>query len=362
MEQKRKIVVGMSGGIDSAISLILLKEQGWDPIGVSLKLPVWKNKKNLLRENICCTNESLQSARKICQKIGARHYVLDCQKEFKKEVIRYFVSELQAGRTPNPCVICNPNFKFKQLFAFAKKMGIKYVATGHYAKIKFNKGSKKYQLLCGKDKNKDQTYTLSFLPNKWLKYIVFPLGDYYKKEVFSLAKQKGLNELVKKPQSQDFCFVAQKSLVEFVKKELKPKAGSIVNEKGETIGKHEGLALYTIGQRQGLGLAGGPYYVKEKNTKNNNLVVTKKEKELNSYYLWVSPFNFVSISTPRKKITAKVKTRYSQKPVKAVIYPPKEKKIKIKLKKPLQAVTPGQFAVFYDRDICLGGGRIIKIA
>jgi len=360
IKQKEKIVVGMSGGIDSAMSLILLKEQGWEPIGVSLKLPVWQNKANLLRENICCTKESLKIAAEICEKIKAPFYVLDTKKEFQKQVIKYFVSELKAGRTPNPCIICNPVFKFKQLFAFAKKMGIKYVATGHYARIKFNKRLKKYQLLKAKDKTKDQTYTLSFLPAEWLKYTVFPLGDYLKKEVFVLAKNKGLNKVLKKPQSQDFCFVAQKSLGKFIKKEIKPKPGFIVDEKGKKLGKHKGLALYTIGQRQGLGLSGGPFYVKEKDMSNNNLVVTKNKKSLYSKIAWLSPFNFVSIPSPSKKIKVEVKTRYTQPLAEALLYPEKNKKLKIEFIKPQRAVTLGQFAVFYQDNICLGGGRIIK--
>ncbi len=358
--RKKQVVVGMSGGVDSAVALVLLKEQGWNPVGVSLRLPIWQDKANLLRENICCTEESLSIAEQVCRKMRAPYYVLDTRKRFEKEVVDYFITELKAGRTPNPCLICNQTFKFKELFAFAKKLNIKYVATGHYARIKLNKRLKRYQLLQAKDKEKDQTYTLSLLPPQWLKYLIFPLGDYYKKEVYDLAQKRGFKRLSQKPQSQDFCFVAHKSLQKFIKKEIKPKKGLIVDDKGNILGEHQGLPFYTIGQRHGLKLAGGPFYVKARDLKRNILVVTKNEKELYSRYVWLQPFNFLSIDPPQHKIKVKVKIRYTQALAPAWLYPAKENKLKLEFVQPQRAPTPGQFAVFYQKEICLGGGRITE--
>ena len=171
----KKIVVGMSGGVDSSMALILLKKQGWEPVGLSLKYGIWQDKRNLIRENVCCSRESFEIARSICKKLGVSHYIFDVSKEFKKEVIDYFVLELKNNCTPNPCVVCNPKLKFKKIFQWARKNGIKYVATGHYAVTKKNSKTGEFELLKSKDKEKDQTYSLSFLPQKWLKYTIFPL-------------------------------------------------------------------------------------------------------------------------------------------------------------------------------------------
>lgn len=355
---KKRIIVGISGGIDSSMSLVLLKKQGWDPIGVCLKLPVWKNKKNLLHENICCTKESISIAKSVCQKLMVPFYFLDVRPDFQKKVVNYFINEFKNNKTPNPCVICNRYLKFKKLFQFAKKFGAKYVATGHYARTRKNNKTGKYELLKAKDKNKDQTYNLCFLPQKWLKYIIFPLGNYTKKEVYQLAKKGGFNFFFNKKQSQDFCFVTGKSLSSFLKEKIGEKPGKIIDTKGNILGKHQGLHFYTIGQRKGINLAAGPWFVKDFDISKNILIVTKNQKEVAQKEIILSPFHFISGQPPKEKIKVMAKIRYRQPLGKATLFPPSKGKLRLTFDKPQRAVTPGQFAVFYLKEICLGGGRI----
>ena len=360
----------MSGGVDSSIALVLLKKQGWEPIGISLKLPVWQSPKNLLRENTCCNKESLKIAKKICQKLGVEYYIFDVRNDFKKEVIDYFISELKSKRTPNPCIVCNRYLKFRKIFEFAKKLGASHIATGHYARVRKVKSQKSkvksFELLRGRDKDKDQSYALCFLPQKWLSNIVFPLGGYTKTQAYQMAKDEGFDFLLKKPQSQDFCFVAGKSLPAFIKEKIGKKPGEIVDPKGKILGKHEGLYFYTIGQRKGINLSGGPWFVKEFNIPKNRLVVTKKVKDLFKKEVFLSPFHFINGKSPKKKVKVMAKIRYQQPLAKAILYPPKDGKLRLLFEKTQRAITPGQFAAFYlpaesagEKEICLGGGRIV---
>ncbi|MFH1838032.1 MAG: tRNA 2-thiouridine(34) synthase MnmA [Candidatus Kuenenbacteria bacterium] len=413
-KQSKKIVVGMSGGVDSSMALVLLKKQGWQPIGVSLKYATWQNLsceiisnnissdcQNLLKENICCNEESFKIARDICKKLNVPYFVIDVKKKFKEKVINYFISELKNFKTPNPCIICNRYLKFQKLFEFAKKHKIKYVATGHYARIfcqKFivgaihelplqnqnqktrandysplqNQNQKtNYQLLIPKDKEKDQTYSLSFLPQKWLKYIVFPLGNYLKTEVYKMAEQEGFKFFLKQKQSQDFCFVANKSMENFLKKEIGEKQGLIKDTNGNILGKHHGIHFYTIGQRKGIKLPAGPYFVVDKDVLNNILIVTKDEKKLYHKEILLSPFHFISKIFLKNKFSAflekkalgkirvKAKIRYRQSLAPATLFQISKNKIKIIFNKPQKAITPGQFVVFYKNNICLGGGKIV---
>ena len=356
-DYNKKVVLGMSGGVDSSMSLILLKKRGYEPIGITLKLPVWKNQKNLLRENICCTTESINLAKSICQQFDVPYFILNKQKEFKKTVVNYFKKEIKNNRTPNPCVICNRYFKFKYLIDWAKKHKIFYIATGHYAKIKYNPKTKKYELFRAKDKKKDQSYNLSFLTQNQLKRLIFPIGNLYKKEVYKLIEKERFSIFCQKPQSQDFCFVSGKSLQEFIKSCLKPKPGLIIDKSGKILGKHNGLNFYTLGQRKGLKLANGPFYVLNFKPKENTLVVTNNKRDLLKREIVISPINFISGIPPKKPIEVMVKTRSQQKLSKANLIPFR-RKYKIKFKKPVLSPTPGQFAVFYQNNKCLGGGVI----
>ncbi|RMF55763.1 tRNA 2-thiouridine(34) synthase MnmA [Candidatus Woesearchaeota archaeon] len=351
---KEKVVVGMSGGVDSSVALMLLKKQGFEPVGVSLKLPVWQDKCNRIRDNICCSEESLRTAKSVCKKFGVPYHIIDVQKEFKKEVIEYLKRNIKQGRTPNPCVICNRHHKFRELLRFADKHRIKYVATGHYAKVVFDKKSKKYLLKRPKDKDKDQTYGLSFLTQKQLSRILLPLGNLTKEEVFKIAEKEGFEVFLKKKESQDFCFVSNKSFSKFIEKEIGVKKGKIIDVNGRVLGEHKGMQFFTIGQKKGLNLPGTFYVVKKK---GSSLVVSKDINDTYSSELILSRVNFISGEKPAKPINVRAKIRYRQKlsPAKLV---PLGNKFKIVFKKPQHAITPGQFCVFYEKDVCLGAGII----
>lgn len=357
---KIKIVVGMSGGVDSSMALVLLKKQGFEPVGVSLKYAVWKNKDNLLRENVCCSAQSFRVARDICKELKVSYYIFDVKKEFKKEVIDYFLKELKGNKTPNPCIICNRWLKFKKLFEWAKEHNIEYVATGHYAKVQKNSKTQKYELKRAKDKKKDQTYSLCLLPQKWLKNTVFPLADYTKSEVYKIAKQKGFEIFLKQKQSQDFCFVAGKSMECFLRKEVGERKGIIKDDNGNVLGKHEGLHFYTIGQRKGINLSGGPYFVLDMDPLSNVLIVTKNENNLFCKELVLSNFHFISDTLPKKKIRVEAKIRSHHPLASAILFPSNKNRLKLVFDKSQKAVAPGQYVVFYNKNICLGGGRIIK--
>ncbi len=351
----------MSGGVDSSVAMILLKKRGFIPIGVSLKYDVWRDPENELNENVCCSAESFEIAKHVCEKMGVKHYILNAGKKFNKEVVDYFKSELRTKRTPNPCVVCNRKLKFVELINFAKKHKIPYVATGHYVRIRKNSRTKKYELLKGIDEKKDQTYSLSFLKKEWLKNLIFPLGDYTKDQVYKIAKKEGFDFYEKQKQSQDFCFIGKKAMQRFLKKEIGEEKGEVVNAKDQKLGTHEGLHFYTVGQRKNLNIPNGPYYVTDFNVPENKLIVTKNEKDKSLYKseLYLKPYNLLTDKFT-KPIKVEAKIRYQQPESKAVLCPEKNGFLKLIFTKPQRAVTLGQYAVFYKNDVCLGGGRILK--
>ncbi len=353
-------MVGLSGGVDSSVSLLLLKKQGYQPVGVSLKYAVWENKRNILKENVCCSESSFNIARQICKKLDVPYYIIDEQVDFKNKVIGYFLKVLKSKKTPNPCLVCNRLVKFNKLFNFAKEEGIKYVATGHYARTRKNPKTKKYELLKGKDEKKDQSYFLCLLKQKQLRNIIFPLGDYTKEQVYKIAEKEGFNFFTKIKQSQDLCFVAQQSIQSYLDEEIGLEPGEIVDKKGKVLGEHQGLHFYTIGQRKGIGLSGGPWWVVGFDKKKNQLIVTgdENDKALFQKEVIVTDYSFVSGQAPKQPTKVMAKTRYNQRLSLAKVYPPKNKELKLIFNKPQKAVTPGQWTVFYDGDVCLGGGVI----
>jgi tRNA-specific 2-thiouridylase len=356
LKNKPKVVVGMSGGVDSSVALMLLKKQGYEPIGVSLKLPVWKNKSNCLKENVCCTQESFKIAKDICKKMGVKHYIVNASKDFKDEVISYFVEEYKNNRTPNPCVICNRVLKFQKLFEQAKIYGADFVATGHYAKIVKNKNGQ-YELQTAIDKNKDQTYSLSNIKKEWLGKIIFPLSNLTKDKVYKIAKEQGFDYFDKTKQSQDFCFVANKSFDDFLAKEIGKLAGSIVDTKGKILGRHNGLHFYTIGQRKGIGLSGGPYFVVGTDFVNNLLIVSTDIKDCSKKEILLDNCNF--LADFKMPILCNVKIRARSELIKAKLYKIDDPGMcKIEFVKLQEGVTPGQYCVFYKGKTCLGNGRI----
>jgi len=333
-----KVLVAMSGGVDSSVAAALLKKQGFEVKGIFMKLFDSQAFKN-----------SEKRARKISKILNIPFLVFDLRKEFKKRIIGYFLREYKRGRTPNPCVVCNKEIKFGLLLGKSLSFKSDFIATGHYVRKKGN------ALLRGKDKEKDQSYFLWKLNQKQVKRILFPLGDYIKKQTKDLAKKFRL-PVLNIPESQEICFI-EKGINDFLKKYLKPKPGEIINEKGDVIGGHQGLCFYTIGQRKGIGLSGGPYYVVDKDLKKNVLIVSKNKKELGREDLIAEEVNWVSGKKPKFPLKIKVKTRSRQKAV-PVIVKPFGKKIKVIFNKPQRAVTPGQSVVFYKGEELLGGGII----
>ena len=345
-----KVIIGLSGGIDSLVSLFLLKEQGFSPIGVSLRISNWKNKEN-----------NFSFLRSSSKKFNVPYFVIDTRKEFKEVVVKYFLDSLKKGETPNPCIVCNRYFKIKKLLEFAKKHQIKYVATGHYAKIEYDNRKKEYLLKKGLDREKDQSYFLSLLPQRWLSRLILPLGEYTKEEVKKLAEKYKILKFIKKKESQDFCYVSSKEKNNFLLDKIGKREGNIVTEDGKIIGKHQGVYFFTIGQRKGIKIPGKILYVRDINPKKNEIVVTNEKENLLKKEIYVSPFHFISPSFARKdKIIGKVKIRYKSKPVKAILHHKEResRKVKIVFQEEKIYPTPGQFAVFYKGDICLGGGPI----
>ncbi|MFH0905917.1 MAG: tRNA 2-thiouridine(34) synthase MnmA, partial [archaeon] len=304
-------------------------------------------------------------ARNICKKLGVEYHIVDATKEFKKEVVDYFIKELKNNRTPNPCTICNAKHKFKHLFSFAKKHKINYVATGHYAKVKYNQKTKKYELLRPKDKSKDQTYGLCLLSQEWLSKIIFPLASFTKDEIYIKAFNYNFKFFLKKKQSQDFCYVSRNSLYDFKKEALGETCGEIVDEKANILGKHNGLYFYTNGQRiNGNNLQlklKERYYVKEIDSLKNRLIVTPDPLKIVHKKILISNYNFINGIIPKTKTNVLAEVRYTTKVSKAIIYPPtKDKKIKVEFKTFQQFITLGQFCAFYKGNTCLGGGVIDK--
>jgi len=347
--KKTKVVVAMSGGIDSSVAAALLKRAGFNVVGVHMKF--WSSTGSI-KENRCCTLEAEKRARLVAKKLGIPFYVFNFEKEFKKRIVDYFLKEYKAGRTPNPCVVCNREIKFGLLLEKALKLDADYIATGHYCRVKDNK------LFKGKDENKDQSYFLWQLKQNQLKHILFPVGGYTKDEVKKLAKKFKLS-FAKVKESMEICFI-KTTINDFLKKYLKPKPGDIIDNKGNVLGKHQGLYLYTIGQRKGIGFPGGPYYVLGKDLENNALIITKDEKDLYKKELIAEKTNWLNGKEPKLPLKVQLKIRYRSQLVQAVIIgkPNNKKTYKIIFSKPQRAITPGQSAVFYEKGELLGGGTI----
>ena len=345
----QKVVIAMSGGVDSSVAAALLKRDGFDVIGVFMKLNKF-------------SSESEVRARKVAKILKIPFYVLNFEKEFKKRIVDYFLDGYKKGITPNPCVVCNKEIKFGLLLEKALKLGADYVATGHYTRkkeIRENSCSDscKFAMLKAKDKEKDQSYFLWMLNQEQLKRILFPIGDLTRKEVENLAKKFKL-PVLKAKKSVEICFIP-KTINDFLKKYLKQKPGKIVDTEGKVLGKHEGLWFYTIGQRKGINLPGGPYFVLDKDLKRNLLIVTKNERDLLKKELICENVNWISGKEPKLPLKVKVKIRYRTKFASAILSKNlKARTYNLKFLKSQRAITPGQSVVFYKGQELLGGGII----
>lgn len=352
--KNKKVIVAMSGGVDSSVAAALLKKEGFDIVGVFMKFWSEKDKKGLTCvANRCCTPESERKARLVAEKLGTPFYVFDFAKEFEKKVVDYFLRAHKIGLTPNPCVVCNKEIKFGLLFKKLLSLDADFIATGHYAGIKTNGG---FKLLKGKDKAKDQSYFLWQLSQKVLEHTLFPVGHYTKTEVRKLAKKFKL-PVIDIPESQEICFI-HTTISDFLAEHLKSKPGKIIDTKGRVIGEHQGLWFYTIGQRKGIKIPQGPYYVLDKDMKRNVLIVTKDEKDLFRKELTAKDVNWISGGEPKLPLKVRAKIRYGHEPFPATIEKDKNDKIKVVFSKPQRAVTPGQSVVFYVGQDLLGGGII----
>lgn len=355
-KSKGKVLVAMSGGVDSSVAAQLLKNQGYEVAGVFLHF--WKDDSvGEKAENRCCSLESLMDAKAVAAKIGIPLYTFNFSEKFKSAVVDNFLSEYEAGRTPNPCVVCNREIKIGLLLKHALALGYDYVATGHYLNIK--KVGRSYQLLKAKDKNKDQSYFLYTFKPEELKHLLFPLGAYIKPQVRKLAAKFKL-KVAGKAESQDICFLSGDHN-NFLKKYLKLKPGEIkILETGEKIGEHLGLPLYTIGQRRGLVGGTGPYYVAKFDYQKNILYVVKNWNEdiLYKSELIAKKINWLSGAGPKKTLKCEAVIRYGHKAVKCLVSAKNKNDYFVKFNKPQRAITPGQSIVFYNKKQVLGGGLI----
>lgn len=332
----------MSGGVDSSVAAALLKRAGFSVSGVFMKF--WSEGKKA--ENRCCSSESEKRARQVAVKLNIPFYVFNFEKEFKKKIVDCFLRDYGAGLTPNPCVVCNKEIKFGLLLEKTLAFGADFIATGHYARVspsseKFSLGDTlAFKLFRAKDKEKDQSYFLWELNQKQLSRVLFPVGNYTKPEVRKMAERFGLPTFAT-PDSQEVCFVPG-AVNDFLAKYIKQKPGNIVDARGNVLGRHDGLAFYTIGQRKGIGLAGGPYWVAAKDLRKNRLIVAKDEKDLLKKELTFKNVNWISGEPPKFPVKVRVKIRY-----RANLAPAKLFKNKLVFGKSQRAITPGQSVVFY---------------
>ena len=351
-----RVVVAMSGGVDSSVAALLLHRAGWDVIGVTLKLYSLDESELPSDHQGCCTLDDVEDARSVCRKLGIPHYVLNMEREFHDQVMDYFVAEYRRGRTPHPCIACNDKIKFSQLMTRADALGAQYVATGHYARIERHPGGA--LLKKGVDVAKDQSYVLYGMTQGQLARTLLPVGGYRKDEIRQLAVGAGLTT-ADKPDSQDICFIPLGDYREFLRERSSGIPGEIVDLDGSVVGVHQGIEYFTVGQRRGLGLpktAGEPRYVVRLEADDNRVVVGP-ESALYSADAWISGVNYIDGEDPVDGTPVSVKIRYKAYEAPATLYP-RQGGALVCFQDPQRSVTPGQAAVFYHGDVLVGGGTI----
>ncbi len=344
----------MSGGVDSSVAALLLQRQGYDVVGVTMKLYSLDQADLPDYYRGCCTVDDVEDARLVCHRLGIRHYVLNVQQEFQEHVIDYFCAEYQRGRTPHPCIACNDKIKFNFLASRASILEAEYVATGHYARIEA--GPAGFALKKGLDAAKDQSYVLFGMGQEELSRTLMPVGGYAKEAIRQLALEADFPN-AQKPDSQDICFIPFGDYKAFLNERLVPSAGDIVTRDGKVLGQHKGIEFFTVGQRRGLGLTGPePLYVLEVDAETNRVVVGP-ESGLYRDSFTVSRVNYVAGFPPRKPVSVTVKVRYKFEEAPALLCPQPDG-ARIHFERPQRAISPGQAAVFYQGDSVLGGGLI----
>lgn len=342
--ENKKVLLGMSGGVDSSVSALLLQQEGYEVLGITMQL---------------FGEESPIDAQKVCEDLEIPHCTLNCKDEFKKNVIQDFINCYANCKTPNPCIECNRYMKFGIMWQKAQELGCNYIATGHYAKTEYSEKYGRWVLKKSNSLRKDQSYVLWNIPKEIIEHIVFPLANFEEKEEIREIARKNNLKVANKPDSEDICFIPDGNYKKFLEENsnIKPKQGNIVNTKGEILGKHTGLYNYTIGQRKGLGISySAPLFVLGFNPAKNEVIVGE-ENELYKKELIVKDINLLLFDQINEPINVEVKTRYSTKTAKAQIIQNGDQ-IKVIFEEPQRAITPGQSAVFYIDDIVLGGGKI----
>jgi len=351
-ESKKKVMLGMSGGVDSSVAACLLQKEGYEVIGVTMQ--VWTDTSH---DDGCCSLSSVEDARRVANKLGIAYYVFNMKEDFQKYVVEYFIQEYESGRTPNPCIACNRYIKFGSLLNKAKSMDIDYIATGHYAIIE--KENDRYILKKSVDETKDQSYVLYNLTQEQLSKTIFPLGRYHKSEIREIAKELGLG-VASKPDSQEICFVEDNDHHRFIKQHSNTdiKVGEFVDLDGNVLGQHEGITKYTIGQRKGIGISfGKPMFVVDIDVENNRVVLGNNE-DLLTKELIANDLNWISIDRLDTDMKVMAKIRYKAKEDEAIIKPLDKDNVHVIFEKAQRAVTQGQSIVFYNDDIVVGGGII----
>ncbi len=353
-----KVIVGMSGGVDSSTTALILKKQGYDVEGFFMKN--WDKDDE---KDYCPVKEDMLDAAEVCKKIGINFHKKNFSRDYWDSVFEHFISEYKAGRTPNPDILCNKEVKFKVFLNYALKLGADYIATGHYARV--NQLNNKFQLLKGVDDNKDQSYFLYTLQQDQLAKVLFPIGELKKPLVRQLAEEAGFT-IHDKKDSTGICFIGERKFKDFLQQFIPTNPGDIVNTDNIVIGKHDGLMYHTLGQRKGLGIGGGhgetddPWFVADKDLQNNRLIAVqgKQHPLLNHQYLVAENLDWVAQVAPKNKTLLKAKIRYRQIEQPCTIIKNTGQKITVKFTEEQTAIAPGQSIVFYENDKCLGGGII----
>ena len=352
MEEKR-VLLGMSGGVDSSVSALLLKEEGYDVIGTTMEL---------FAGSSCCNTNTYIDAKNVCNQIGIPHFIYNFKEEFKKYVIDDFINCYANCLTPNPCIECNKFMKFGLMYEKAKELGCEYIATGHYAKTEYSEEYGRWVLKKSKAGKKDQSYVLWNIPKELIEHVVFPLADFESKdEIRKIAREYNL-KTANKPDSEDICFVPDGNYKRFLEEnsEIKPKKGNIVHVSGKVLGKHNGLYNYTIGQRKGLGISyKEPLFVVGFNKEKNEVIVGEKDYIYKKEMI-VKDVNLLLVDSIDEPMKVSVKTRYSSVEEDATVEMIDANTIKVVFENPVARITPGQSAVFYLGDIVVGGGKILK--
>jgi tRNA-uridine 2-sulfurtransferase len=362
MNKKGKVLVAMSGGIDSTVAAVMLHNEGFEVIGITMKTWDYATSGGSKKETGCCSLDSINDARQVAVDMGFPHYIIDIREEFGDYVIDNFVDEYLAGRTPNPCVLCNTHIKWEALLKRADAMGCNFIATGHYAQLRQEKG--RYVISKGLDHTKDQSYVLWGVSQKCLGRTIFPIGGYHKKDIRQMAFNWGYKELAKKAESYEICFVPDNDYRGFLKRRIegleeKVKGGLFIDKSGNVLGEHEGYPFYTIGQRKGLGIAlGEPAFVTDI-IPETNTVVLGNEDDLKKQNMFVGKLNMIKHEAIADGTEALVKVRYKDSGTMATLYN-ETGTIRVEFAVPVKAIAPGQSAVFYESDDVLGGGIILS--